>query len=95
MKANETRIGMDLAGFKISAFQGRDSLWHPKGTIGFNRLFLSTPEFGLPIRMQKTEVAFERNTVALRQAKVRIGHSDITATGSVSNLVKSIMKNDY
>ena len=94
MKANETRIGMDLAGFKISTFQGRDSLWHPKGTIGFNRLFFSTPEFGLPIRMQKTEVAFERNTVALRQAKVRIGHSDITATGSVSNLSKAIMKNE-
>ena len=43
MKANETRIGMDLAGFKISTFQGRDSLWHPKGSIGFNRLFFSTP----------------------------------------------------
>ena len=94
MKVNETRMGMDLAGFKISTFQGRDSLWHPNGTIGFNRLFFSTPEFGLPIRVQKTEVNFERRTVTLKHAKVRIGHSDLTATGSVSNLAKAIMKKE-
>lgn len=94
LKANETRMGMDLAGFKISTFQGRDSLWHPKGTIGFKSLFFSTPEFGLPIRLKQTEVTLERKTINLRQAKLRVGHSDITATGSVTNLAKAIMKNE-
>ena len=94
LKSNGTRIGMDLAGFKISTFQGRDSLWYPKGTVGFNRLFFSTPEFGLPIRMKQAEVTFERKTINLKRAKLRVGHSDITATGSVSNLAKAILKNE-
>ena len=46
-------MGMDKAGFAVTAEKLRDSLWIPKGIIGFNRMKMLTPEFALPIRMKK------------------------------------------
>ena len=34
-KTNDAKMAMDLAGFNITTFQIRDSLWIPQGTIGF------------------------------------------------------------
>lgn len=44
---------MNVAGIKMKADKLNDSLWMPKGIVGFNRLRFRTPEFGLPIRMSK------------------------------------------
>lgn len=37
------RMGMDKGGFAITAEKVRDSVWDPKGIIGFNRLRVKTP----------------------------------------------------
>ena len=87
-------MAMDLAGFNITTFQIRDSLWIPQGTIGFNRLHFISKDFGLPIRMKETSVNFERRTISLQQAKIRIGRSNIVATGSVHNLGRFMTKNE-
>ena len=51
-----TRLGMDKAGIGITAEKVRDSLWTPKGIIGFHRMAFRTPECALPIQVQKTSV---------------------------------------
>lgn len=93
-KTNDAKMAMDLAGFNITTFQTRDSLWIPQGTIGFNRLYFISKDFGLPIRMKETSVNFERRTISLRQAKIRIGRSNIIATGSVHNLGRFMTKSE-
>ena len=45
-RAGGIRLGMDKAGFGVSAEKLRDSLWMPKGIIGFNRLKVSAPPTG-------------------------------------------------
>lgn len=85
-RAWKTKMGMDRAGFAVTAEKLRDSLWIPRGIIGFNRMSMSTPEFALPIRMKKTSVTVGNRMITLKNATCRIGHSDLTATGAIYNL---------
>ena len=81
--AAETRMAMNVAGIKMKAEKLNDSLWVPKGIVGFDRLRFRTPEFGLPIRMAKTAVTVDGPKIRLKNASVRIGRSDMTATGDM------------
>lgn len=81
-----TRMGMDKAGIGVQAEKLRDSLWIPRGIVGFNRLFVRTPMFALPVRMKKTSLTVGNRTITLRNATMRIGRSDLTASGAVYDL---------
>lgn len=89
-RMGDMRIGMDKGGFAVTADKVRDSLWIPKGIIGFNRLTLRTPQFALPIRMRKTSVTVGNRAITLRNASMRIGRSNITASGAVHDLYASM-----
>lgn len=89
-RMGDMRIGMDKGGFAVTADKIRDSLWIPKGIIGFNRLTLRTPQFALPIRMRKTSVTVGNRAITLRNASMRIGRSNITASGAVHDLYASM-----
>lgn len=88
------KLMMKKGGFKLSAEKVRDSLWMPQGVIGFERLRLRTPAYGLSIRMQKTAVTLNNNKITLKNASLRIGRSDITATGEVTGLYRALKKGD-
>lgn len=51
------------------------------GIIGFDRLLVRAPEFGLPLRVRKTAVTIDGPRITLRNASLKIGHSDMVATG--------------
>lgn len=85
-RAWKTKMGMDRAGFAVTAEKLHDSLWIPKGIIGFRRMRMSTPEFALPIRMKKTSVTVGNRMITLKNATCRVGHSDLTATGAIYDL---------
>lgn len=80
------RMGMDKAGIAVTADKLRDSVWIPRGIVGFNRLSVRTPQCALPIRMLKTSVTVGNRAITLRNATMRIGRSDLTASGSVHDL---------
>ena len=85
-RLGENRVGMDKAGINLKARQVKDSIWIPQGIVGFNRMFVRTPMSALPIRLQKTAVSVGNRTITLHNATMRIGRSDLTASGSVHNL---------
>lgn len=85
-RMGDTKLGMDKAGIGITAEQMRDSFWIPKGIVGFNRMKVSIPMCALPIRLQKTSLTVGNRTINLRNATMRIGRSDLTATGAVYDL---------
>lgn len=85
-RAWKTKMGMDRAGFAVTAEKLHDSLWIPKGIIGFRRMRMSTPEFALPIRMKKTSVTVGNRMITLKNATCQVGHSDLTATGAIYDL---------
>lgn len=67
-------------------------MWNPHGIIGFNRLKLNVPQFALPVYMRKTAVTVGNRRIALKNASVRIGHSDLTASGEVHRLYEVLKK---
>lgn len=87
------RMGMDKAGINVTAKQVRDSVWIPQGVVGFNRLFVRTPMSALPIRLQKSAVSVGNRTITLHNATMRIGRSDLTASGSIHNLYGAMRRN--
>ena len=87
------RMGMDKAGIAVTADKLRDSLWIPKGIVGFNRLSVRTPQCALPIRVMKTSLTVGNRAITLRNATVRIGRSDLTASGSVHDLYGAMRHN--
>ena len=85
-KMGDIRVGMDKAGFGVTAEKLRDSLWIPKGIVGFRFLKLRVPQMALPIYMNKTSVTVGDRKITLRNATMRIGRSDLTASGAVHDL---------
>ena len=85
-RMDSIRMGMDKAGIAVSAEKMRDSLWIPKGIVGFNRLMVRMPQCALPIRMEKTSLTVGNRAITLRNATMRIGRSDLTASGAVHDL---------
>ncbi|WP_270721044.1 AsmA family protein [Bacteroides hominis] len=92
--AAETRMAMNVAGIKMKAEKLNDSLWVPKGIVGFDRLRFRTPEFVLPIRMAKTAVTVDGPKIRLKNASVRIGRSDMTATGDMEGVYRAMTKGE-
>lgn len=92
--AAETRMAMNVAGIKMKAEKLNDSLWVPKGIVGFDRLRFRTLEFGLPIRMAKTAVTVDGPKIRLKNASVRIGRSDMTATGDMEGVYRAMTKGE-
>lgn len=90
----DTKLAMNVAGIKVQAEKLRDSVWIPQGIIGFDRLRMRTPEFGLPILMKKTVVAIEHQKIVLKNASLRIGRSNLIATGDVTGLYRAMTKNE-
>lgn len=89
-----TRMAMNVAGIKMKADKLNDSLWMPKGIVGFNRLRFRTPEFGLPIRMSKTAVTVDGPKITLKNASVRTGRSNMTATGDMMGVYRAMTKGE-
>lgn len=89
-----TRMAMNVAGIKMKADKLNDSLWMPKGIVGFNHLRFRTPEFGLPIRMSKTAVTVDGPKITLKNASVRIGRSNMTATGDMMGVYRAMTKGE-
>lgn len=92
--ANETKLALGVAGIKAKLEKKNDSLWIPRGIVGFDRLLVHTPEFGLPLRVRKTAVTVDGPKITLRNASLKIGHSDMVATGEVMGLYRAMTKND-
>lgn len=89
-----TKLGMNVAGIKLHAEKVHDSLWIPRGIVGFNHLRMRTPQFALPIEMFKTAVTVGQEKITLKNASLRFGHSDLVATGDVSGLYRAITRNE-
>ena len=91
-RMGDMKMGMDKGGFNLTAEKVRDSVWLPKGIIGFNRLTLRTPELALPVKMRKTAVTVGDRVITLKNASMRIGRSNLTASGSVYGLYAAMKK---
>ena len=67
--------------------------WPMDGFISFDQLYAYTPTFPLLLKMPKTKVTFKPGVISLDHAKIKIGDSDIEATGKVYQLGDAFFDN--
>ena len=89
-RTGQNKLAMDKGGFGLRVEKMNDSIWLPSGIIGFHSLGITTPALKLPIKFQKTAVTVNNQKVMLKRAHLKIGNSDITATGAIFNVYDAI-----
>lgn len=94
LRAKENQLALQVAGIRLDAEKVRDSLWIPRGVVGFDRLWVRTSAFGLPIRMRKTAVQVDGPRLTLQNASLRMGRSDLVATGDMWDLYRAMTRNE-
>lgn len=66
--------------------------WEARGNVRFNQMRTFSRLMPLPIRMEKTNVAFNTNTITLTDARLHLGKSDLTLTGEISHIRQAFLR---
>lgn len=66
--------------------------WDVKGNVAFNSFKAFTPLFPVPILMNGTNVHFTTNEVKLSGANLKLGKSDLTLSGEIRNLRRTLLR---
>lgn len=86
---DSSRLNLTQAGIGVTltppAVKGEK--WGMGGKLGFSELTLYSDLFPVDIAMPSTELTFRNNMITLNNARLRVGHSDMVATGSIENLL--------
>ena len=60
--------------------------WPLEGRVSFGTMYAFTPGYPLEIEIPRTEIVLEPGLIELDHAKLKVGKSDITATGRVYDI---------
>ncbi len=85
--SNNTDATMSLAGARLMLTNKDKMKWMIKGTVGFQNLSMYTDLFPIPVKVAATEVGVTNNEISLKSARIKIGESNVVATGKVENLL--------
>ncbi|GAB6394950.1 MAG: outer membrane assembly protein [Bacteroidales bacterium] len=66
--------------------------WEVRGSLGFDRLRLSSRMFPLRMRMEKSGVQFDTNKILFTGARFYAGESDFTLTGEITNIRRAMLR---
>lgn len=64
--------------------------WRLEGSISTQRARMFTPFFPLRDRLTGLDITFNNDSIALRRAEYKAGHSDMSMQGLISNLRRSL-----
>ncbi|MCD8186848.1 MAG: AsmA-like C-terminal region-containing protein [Rikenellaceae bacterium] len=67
--------------------------WEIRSSIQFDRMRFFTELFPLPTRLERTTLKFDTDQITLSEARMNIGQSDLTLTGSLSGLRRAMLRN--
>lgn len=66
--------------------------WEMRGNVKFSQMRAFSRFMPLPIRMEKTNVAFNTNTITLTDARLHLGKSDLMLTGEISHIRQALLR---
>lgn len=90
---NSSDLTLSLVGAKLVLTKEMAKKWNIGGVVGFSNFKMYSDLFPLVIDVPGTSVTFNDNVLNLNNARIKIGDSDIVATGRVDNLFKSMFSN--
>ncbi len=71
--------------------ESKGGRWRISGGLGFRNLHIFSELFPIPVSLPSTQLTFRRGTLNLRNARLKIGRSDVTATGHIDSLFKTLL----
>lgn len=66
--------------------------WEVRGSVSFNQMRLFSRMFPLPMRMEKSKVKFDTNTIQFTDAMFHAGKSNFKLTGQVNSLRRAMLR---
>lgn len=66
--------------------------WDLDGTLSTNQARIFTPYFPLRNRFRHLDLTFSTDTIRLRGVEYKVGHSDISAQGVISDIARSLTR---
>ncbi|MDF9829749.1 AsmA-like C-terminal region-containing protein [Parabacteroides sp. PF5-6] len=66
--------------------------WEVRGSVLFDQMRLFSRAFPLPMRMEKTKVKFDTNTVQFTDALFYAGNSNFTLTGEINSIRRAMLR---
>ncbi len=84
LKLSKVEMNLDLQK------EEQQERWDMKGNVGFSNLGMFTDLFPLNIKVTDTNVSVDNSTIYLTNARLRIGESEITATGHINYLISKL-----
>lgn len=92
--ANNSELIVSKADGNFSLTQLGKKKWDLKADIGFSHFGLGTDLFPLDMDITKSRLTMDGNVMKLKNTKVKIGESDIVATGKVKNFFAVMFMQD-
>ncbi|MGH7495164.1 MAG: AsmA-like C-terminal region-containing protein [bacterium] len=83
---------LSLAGRMSSAEQGRYEQFHAAGSLSFRNLLFHTKDLPEKIAIAQAQLNFNPANVKLSDLNMKLGNSDLEASGTLDNLLAYVMK---
>ncbi|MFI3286197.1 MAG: hypothetical protein R3Y08_06025 [Rikenellaceae bacterium] len=94
ISANEPNYSSDLrlssVEMNLNMLRIKPKEWDMDGTVGFSNLGMYTELFPLNIKIPETNVSVTNRTIYLNNARLKVGESELLATGHINNLLHKI-----
>lgn len=93
-RANRRQQSTDSVPANATASSSTDLLrkWEVRGSVLFDQMRLFSRAFPLPMRMEKTKVKFDTNTVQFTDALFYAGNSNFTLTGEINSIRRAMLR---
>ena len=95
--ANGNRLLLDYAGFNLKSTRSEKNMnhWQSTGTVGFRKLKFFTPAFPLEMVVSNSQISLTPQDLVLNNLHVKLGRSNVTLSGKISNIVDQLFKNKF
>jgi autotransporter translocation and assembly factor TamB len=91
-RAGKIRARIEHAELNLNLQHVRDTVWRPEGNIEVNRVTLNLPQYGLPLTLRTLNANMYKDTLRLEKASLRMGRSNITLSGRVDRLMRTLQR---
>lgn len=90
--STNTTINLSEANLNLTSVNRRKRMWSTDGTVGFADLNVYSDLFPLPMHIPNSSVSVGKDKINLSDTRLRVGESELVATGYISNLIRLFLQ---
>ncbi len=87
---NNSDMTLSGVNMELTMLRLEERKWALDGKVGFNRFNLFSALFPLNVEIADTDVAVQNKKISLNNANIKMGESQLVATGEINNLMQKL-----